>query len=354
MQKRTKLILAILFPIQIIGLQVLKQFPNFVEQYYSLGIYPLISKVSRFLFGRIPFSVGDIFYLLIAILAIRWIFLNFKRIRTETLGFFIDIFATVSIVYFVFHVLWGFNYYRLPLHKSLHIENEYTFEQLISTTDRFIDHSNQLHQKLQGDTLMVPLPYSQKEFMNKTQNGYDHLKKEFPKLSYTPKSLKKSNWSLGITYMGYGGYLNPFSGEAQVNGLIESYYFPVVCCHEEAHQIGYAAENEANFIAVMAALKNDDVYFQYAGSIFTLRYLLNEVAKNNREKFEEMLLKVNPGILESYRELSDFWSRYDNPFEEFSKVFWDNFLKVNNQTQGIQSYNYMVGLVINYFDSQEL
>lgn len=354
MQKQTKLLLAILLPIQITALQILKQFPFFVEQYYSLGIYPWISKIQRFLFGWIPFSVGDIFYVLITILAIRWLIVNFKRIKSETLGFFIDIFSTVSIVYFVFHILWGFNYYRLPLHESLKIGDNYTYEQLITTTERFITHSNKLHNELNGDTIIIPIPYSQKEFMAMTKNGYDHLKTEFPKLSYTPKSLKKSNWSIGITYMGYGGYLNPFSGEAQVNGLIESYYFPVVACHEEAHQTGYAAENEANFIAVMAALKNDDLYFQYAGSIFTLRYLLNEVALNNREKFDELIVKVNPGILESYKELSEFWSRYDNPFEEFSKIFWDNFLKVNNQTQGIQSYNYMVGLVINYFNEREL
>lgn len=354
MQKRTKIILAIALPIQIIGLQILKQFPNLVEKYYSLGIYPWISKILRYLFGWIPFSVGDIFYVLVTLFALRWIVKNFKRIKTETVNFFLDLLAVFSIVYFAFHFLWGFNYYRLPLHQSLGIENEYNYEQLISTTEVFITKSNQLHRQLNGDTLMIPLPYSQKEFMDKTKNGYNRLKQEFPKLSYTPKSLKKSISGLGITYMGYGGYLNPFSGEAQVNGLIESYYFPVVACHEEAHQIGYAAENEANFIAVMATLKNDDLYFQYAGSIFTLRYLLNEVARSNREKFDELITTVNPGILASYRELSEFWEKYDNPFEELSKVFWDNFLKANNQSQGIQSYNYMVALVINYFQENSL
>lgn len=354
MQKRTPLILSILLPIQIIGLQILKQFPNFVEIYYSLGVYPFISSISRYLFGWIPFSVGDVFYVLIGVLAIRWLIKNFRRIRTKPLRLFLDITATISVVYFMFHILWGFNYYRLPLHRSLGINNQYSKEQLISTTEKFIEKSNRLHLELVADTLPVPLPYSQKEFMSMTQNGYDHLKNDFPKLSYHPKSLKKSNWSLGITYMGYGGYLNPFSGEAQVNGKIESYYFPVVCAHEEAHQIGYAAENEANFIAVMATLKNEDRYFQYAGSIFTLRYLLNEVARNDREKFDVMIKTVNPGILESYRELSRFWDRYENPFEEFSKVFWDQFLKANNQAHGIQSYNYVVALVINYFDGKSI
>ena len=136
MQKRTKLILAVLLPIQIIALQVLKHFPNFIETYYSTGLFPYLSRMPRFLFGWVPFSIGDIFYLLIAILALRWMYKNRKRIRKDTLHYFIDIVATFSIVYFVFNLLWGLNYYRVPLHQTLNLNTDYTTEQLISTTKR--------------------------------------------------------------------------------------------------------------------------------------------------------------------------------------------------------------------------
>src|SRR5690554_8101373 len=148
MQRRTALILAILLPLQIICLQVLKSFPGFVERYYSLGIYPIISKTSRYLFGWVPFSVGDVFYTLIGIVAIRWLYVNFQRLRFEPIRFFLDIFAAISVVYFMFHALWGFNYYRLPLHQSLEIKSEYSYDELLSTTVRFIEKSNSLHRKL--------------------------------------------------------------------------------------------------------------------------------------------------------------------------------------------------------------
>lgn len=355
MQRRTALILAILLPIQIIFLQILKHFPEFVEKYYSLGIYPILSKVSRYLFGWVPFSVGDLFYLLIALVAIRWIYKNFYRLRFEPVRVFIDILAAVSVVYFMFHILWAFNYYRVPLHKSLQLESDYTYEELLSTTNRFIEKSNAMHRELgYADSLKIDLPYSQKEIFKQSLNGYKNLEKEYPQLAYSPRSIKKSGWSLGLTYMGYSGYLNPFSGEAQVNNLIKTYKFPVVACHEEAHQIGYAAENEANFIATLATLHNDDLYIQYAGYIFTLRYLINEVARNDEEEYYRLLTKINPGILSSYKEMRDFWTSYENPFETFSKVFWDNFLKANNQSKGIQSYNYMVALVVNYFENKPI
>jgi hypothetical protein len=235
------------------------------------------------------------------------------------------------------------------------LESDYTTEQLLKTTDRFIEKSNTMHRELGfADSVKIELPYTQKEMFKKTLNGYKNLEKEFPQLAYSPRSIKKSGWSLGLTYMGYSGYLNPFSGEAQVNNLMKTYKFPVVACHEEAHQIGYAAENEANFIATLSTLHNDDMYMQYAGYIFTLRYLINEVARRDEAKYEELLTQINPGILESYKEMRDFWESYQNPFENFSKMFWDNFLKANNQSRGIMSYDYMVALVVNYFEDKPL
>lgn len=353
MRRRTRIILAILLPLQIIALQILKNFPQFVESYYSLGLYPLLSKISRFVFGWIPFSIGDIFYPLMGILAIRWIIKNIRRIRTGPRGLLLEITATVSLVYFVFNLLWGFNYYRVPLHESLGLERDYTTEELITTTERLIAKSNDLHRKLgYADSVKIELPYSQKEIFKKSINGYKNLEKEFPNLAYSPKSLKKSGWSLGLTYMGYSGYYNPFSGEAQVNNLIKTYKFPVVACHEQAHQIGYAAENEANFIATLATLHNEDPYIQYTGYIFALRYCINEIARRDFEKYEEILETVNPGILISYKEMRDFWESYANPLEDLSKSFWDQFLKANNQSKGIMSYSYMVALVVNYFEDK--
>ena len=353
MRRRTRIILALLLPAQYIALQLLKYFPEFVESWYSLGIYPLLSKMSRFLFGWVPFSVGDIFYPLMGFLALRWIFLNIKRIRTGLGGFLVDIAATLSIVYFVFNLLWGFNYYRVPLHESLGLDRDYTTEELIATTKRLVAKSNEMHRSLgYDDTVKIDLPYTQKEIFDKTDNGYEHLAREFPNLAYSPKSIKKSGWSLGLTYMGYSGYYNPFSGEAQVNNLIKTYKFPVVACHEQAHQIGYAAENEANFIATLATLHNDDPYIKYTGYIFALRYCINEIARRDMDEYNCIIETVNPGILTSYKEMRDFWASYQNPLEDLSKSFWDQFLKANNQSKGIMSYSYMVALVVNYFEDK--
>jgi hypothetical protein len=355
MQKRTRVILTLLLPVQYIALLILRRFPQFIETYYSQGIYPYISKISRYVFGWIPFSMGDIFYTLFVIFFIRWLYKNIRRVTKEPVHFALDITAAISIVYLMFNLMWGLNYYRVPLNETLGLEREYTTEELISTTERLITKSNELHRQLgYADSTKIDLPYTQKEVFAKSLNGYENLEAKYPNLHYSPRSIKKSMWSLGLTYMGYSGYFNPLTGEAQVNQLIKTYKFPVVSCHEQAHQIGYAAENEANFIATLATLHNDDPYIQYSGYIFALRYCINEIARRDMEAYKKILPTVNFGILEGYREMREFWSSYDNPFEDISKSFWDQFLKANNQSKGIMSYSYMVALVVNYFEEKPI
>jgi len=355
MNRRTKIILTLLLVAQMIGLRVLSYFPEFVEKYYSLGIFPVLSKTSRYLFGWIPFSVGDLFYSALVILALRWLYFNIKRIAKKPVGFFLDITATLSIAYFVFNVMWGFNYYRVPLHQTLKVDREYTTEELVSFTEQLILKASELHNSLaENDSVKVQILYTHDEIFNISTNGYENLSKRFPSFSYHPNSIKASTWSLGLTYMGYSGYYNPFTAEAQVNDMILGHRFAVVTCHEKAHQLGYAAENEANFLAYLSATHNKDTYFEYAGTIFALRYCVNELARRDMKLYEEIIETVPFGILESYREVREFWNSYSGPTEWVSKVFFDTFLKANNQEKGLKSYSYMVALLVNYHKKNAL
>ena len=85
-----------------------------------------------------------------------------------------------------------------------------------------------------------------------------------------PSALKKSLLSLPLSYMGYSGYLNPFTLESQVNAKMPIQSLITTSLHETAHQMGYASEKEANFIAYLSAIKSKDPYIQYAGTFLHL------------------------------------------------------------------------------------
>lgn len=353
MLKNKKAAIALSLIPQIILIKVLVYFPDFVESVYSNGLYIFISKALRYLFGWLPFSFGDILYTLVVILVLRWFIKNRKRIRKDTKNWFIDILVAVSILYFIFHLFWAFNYYRLPIHKSINIEVSYTNEQLINVTKDLIHIANTKHLELtNNDSIKVEIPYSKNEIIELTKNGYSNLSKKFPHLNPSPLSTKTSLYSLPLTYMGFSGYLNPFTNEAQIDGLVPSINLPTIIAHEQAHQIGYAAENETNFIGCLATINNDDNYFKYSGYIFALRHCLNEVYRRDEAMYKSLLQEINPGILANYQESYNFWMSYQNPLEPIFKKIYGNFLKANSQEKGIESYSYVVALFVNYFNTE--
>ena len=352
MSKLKKYLLPFSF-IVLIGINsILKRIPEFVETYYSNGLYIGISKLNRYVFGWLPFSVGDILYSLILLYIIRWFWLNKGRLIKDFKNFMLEILTAFSIIYFAFHLFWAFNYYRQPLHKSLGIESNYTTEQLVNTISLLIDKSNAIHSKLESnDTLKIEIPFTKSEILTKVSNGYDNLSEKFPQLDYSPTSIKTSLYSLPLTYMGFSGYLNPFTNEAQVDKLIPKYKFPTTASHEAAHQLGYAAENEANFIGALAAVNNDNLYFNYSGYTFMLRHCLGELYKRDPEKYELQIKTIRKGILKNYREVRQFWNDYENLLEPLFKTSYDSFLKSNNQAKGIEGYSYVVALYVNYFEN---
>jgi hypothetical protein len=148
--------------------------------------------------------------------------------------------------------------------------------------------------------------------------------------------------------MGFGGYLNPFTNEAQVNILKPKYSTPLTITHEMAHQTGIGSESECNFIGFIAASKNEDLYFQYAAYTTIVRYCLSNLEKTQEGSLEKFLKTINKGILKNFDENEQFWEKYHTPIDTAFEIFYDNYLKANQQQDGLESYSKFVGLMIGY------
>ncbi|MWB96668.1 DUF3810 family protein [Flavobacterium sp. GA093] len=352
---KSKYILPLFLLFQIIILKILPFFPEFTERFYSNGLYLKISHFSRIILGRIPFSVGDCIYFILIILLIRWFWKIRKTWKRQWKDNLLKVLSGLSVFYFFFHLLWAFNYYREPLFEKMKIQREYSDMDLLVFTKKLIAKTNKIQYKItQNDSLKVVFPYSQEQAFQMNLNGYENLAKEHPYFEYQYLSTKKSLFSLPLTYMGFGGYLNPFTNEAQVNDLLPMYNFPLTSCHEMAHQMGYASESECNFIGVLASVKNDDLYYQYSGYSFALRYCLSIWQFKNEKIFKILKRQTHIGILKNYQESQDFWKRYDTFIDEGFHAFYDSFLKTNNQKDGMYSYSKFVDLMVNYYKNRQL
>ena len=350
MKRKTAVILALLLPVQIVGLKFLADYPLFVEKWYSTGLYPLTSSLLRLGLGFIPFSVGDLLYALFVFMILRWIFLRFKQRFKNPLQWTLEMVATLSIIYLCFNLFWGINYYRLPLHQSLEIENEYTTKELEQLARTLVARSNEIHFSITGDdSLKVAIPYSKNELFEHTVDGYMNIQDVFPELKYQRVSLKRSLYSIPLSYMGFNGYLNPWTNEAQVNTVIMPFRIPTTATHEVGHQLGFAAENEANFIACLVTMNHSDAYFRYSGYTYALSHCLSELFRRDPATAERLLEEINFGIRLNFQEVEDFWLAHQNPFEPIFMATYSNYLKANNQAAGMKSYSYVVALLVNYF-----
>jgi Protein of unknown function (DUF3810) len=329
-------------------------YPGWVERNYSHGVYPVISKIQRFLFGWIPFSIGDIFYaFLIAVVLIKTfqlVKLIWKcRINRQ---YFIkglqQIIFFFLFVYVFFNLLWGLNYNRVGIARQLDLAvKPYTLADLDTLTNIIQTRLNDygaLVTEVQRDS------FDQKRrLFNASCEAYKAVSEKYSFLEYSPRSIKPSLFSYAGNYLGFQGYYNPFSGEGQVNTTVPRFLVPYVTTHEMAHQLGYAKENEANFVGYLACRFYTSPVFKYSVYFDMYRYSIGEVYSRDTLLAKGFQQKLNPQVIKDIRELRDFFRKYKNPIEPVVMWFYGNFLKANNQPAGKQSYNEVVAWLVAYY-----
>ena len=339
-----KKIIALLLIPQVLILSYFKNNPRIVEEYYSEFIYQYIFKFYSMLFSGFSIAIGDLLVLLALISSIIY-FIFFFRFKIND---FINVFAVISITIFLFYSLWGLNYFKTPLLSKLDI-GEIKYESLQTTLDRLIDDANEAHLILgDEDSTLENLEFNKEKIISELK--LDNIKK-FDKIS-TTKFAKKSIIPKIFLYQGVSGYINPFTLEAIVVEEIPSIDFSITVLHEQAHQLGYAAEEDANFLAFISSINNQDPLIKYSGYVFGLSYLLNEIQINHNDDLSSFTDKINSGIIEDINSRKKFWQKYSNSIiNSLQNILYDFYLKSNNQKAGIASYSRIVNHIINYYEN---
>ena len=85
-----------------------------------------------------------------------------------------------------------------------------------------------------------------------------------------------------------------------------------------------------------------------------MRYTIFELYKRDKDLYTAIFKTINKGIVKDFRASSNFWKAYKNPFEPIIKKGYNAYLKANNQANGIKSYNYVVDLLISYFENSAI
>lgn len=324
-----------------------------VEKYYSTGIYPFLSNALKYLFGWLPFSIGDLLYGAAACWIIFKIYGYISAIAKGSISgasFWAGIYKTLRLlllIYIVFNLFWGINYNRIGIAGQLGLAvKKYSTPDLVMIDSLLLLKVNESKKSL----LTNPKPLaSSSQMKEQAISAYQNIAKKYPFLTYQPSSIKPSMWGWLGNYLGFSGYYNPFTGEAQVNTSIPAFLQPFVFCHETAHQLGYAKENEANFVGYLTASASADTSFHYSVYLDLFLYAQRNLYRSDSVTVKYFAKKLLPAVKKDMDDWRKFNDRHRNPIEPVIAWMYGNYLKNNQQPSGAQSYDEVLGLLIAYY-----
>ena len=343
----------IILAVVCVAIKVFSFFPEAVERYYSHGIFPVISMAQRFMFGWMPASIGDIFYLSVFLFLLRKAIVFFKAVFTKKMTrqgmrqSLKQVVFVALIVYVAFNVLWGLNYNRMPMGRQMGLQvQEYSTRNLQIVVSELISILNGFnsaeHTNRSAD--------SEKEsILRGAVDTYGEVAKQYPSLRYRYASVKSSLYSYAGNYLGFTGYYNPFSGEAQANNTVPEFVQPFTTCHEIGHQLGFAKENEANFAGFLAARASPHAAFRYSAYFDMYVYAVRELYERDSTGARRMQRRLALGVRMDLITVRQFYHRYDSPLSPIIWTLYGKFLKANEQPEGLNSYNEVVAMLLAFY-----
>lgn len=314
--------------------------------------YDFISTLLRKVFGSLTGSIGDVIYCVWVIIGIIFLIKTLWRlIRGQWKALFHGLLRAVASLcwlYFIFLLFWGAHYQRTTMVKDLgYGVQPYTKADLYLLADTLVRLTNR--DKAALEALPSPPDTIPREVFADAAKAYGALSADFPILRYRNPCVKKSMFGHYLNYLGVTGYLNPFTNEAQVNATVPAFQVPYVTCHEIAHQLGFAPEEDANFVGYLAASRYNDPRFRYAANYEMLLYTIRRIARRDPPLARLLWNKTHSGIRADAQRAIDFYREYEGPADDYSAIFYDQYLKANNQRHGIRSYSEVVGWLIDYY-----
>ena len=346
---------------------------NGFAQWYATHIYPLLVSVIGRISGFFSFSLCEIFiYILLIWLiytlvqAIRKksslskknkedVSLPYLNMETEDskksylISWVSGVLLGAVFLIFLYVICCGINYRRTSFsEESGIIPIEYSAEELKEICVQLTGELNELSdQILRNEEGIMVLSVDEGEqaisAMRSLGEEYESLSGYYPR----PKKLIVSEL---LSYQGLSGIYLPFTVEANYNGDMIPYNMPFTACHELSHLRGFMQEDEANFIAFLACIRDENIDFQYSGYMLGWTYCMNALYRMDDESWQEVRGLLDKTIEKDLLANNEFWDHYEGVVSEVSNQMNDLYLKANGESEGVQSYSRIVELIVAYYN----
>lgn len=341
--------------------KITENFPEFITEHYSHGMFNIITMVGKGIAGIFPFSVGEILFLLLVVgIAFAFIYTITKTIiiiiRKQpffwqpAFRFFslIVILAELALTMFI----WGggLNYNGMTISQQLNFPSRtYSASELYDMTVEYIEKANNLRISLpEAEDGSLEREYNFTEMSNLAREAYDRIPVRYSSTLATgyftkAKPAMLSTWMCYTNITGIYPYLVP---EPIINTKIPATSMATTMCHEMAHQRAIAREDEANYISFIACTSSTNSYFQYSGYYMAVINCLNSLYSVNYELWVDAWKQMSSEMVTDITASQKFWQQYKTPVGEISEKVNDTYLQANNIKDGAASYGRLTDLLL--------
>jgi hypothetical protein len=322
-------------------------YPKIIDIIYSQHLYRFITTPIRLLTHWFPFSLAGILIISVILVIIYFMYL----ILSKKLKFKVKyILKPLAFLYMTFILIWGLNYQRQSIghHLDLNMQT-YGIDEVKMVLEDLILEANFLRESLIEDEHGVFVTnMSFKELSFEAKRGFELQSDQHPVFKGAFLHVKPVLFSSLMIYTGIDGMYFPFTAEAHINTSSPELYRPFTMLHEIAHQIGFAREDEANFIAYYIGSKHPNDAFKYSSTLLVLNYLMKIIKNHDLDLHQAYLNSLSSKIIRDLEAYQAFWISIDHPIRTISFKINDIFLKANQQQDGAQSYGRVTDWLIAY------
>lgn len=292
------------------------------------------------LFWFVPLGELLLYFLLIScVLYGFWHLGQWKKIVSGTL-------FLISLLFFIYTVNCGINYYRRPFSDYLEYRaGRYSEKELEELLGWLTQRVNAVYTETGGQEC--------RKVQNEAVKAMEKLGEQYPQLAgYYPKP-KPVLFSRLLSIQQLSGIYSPFTVEANYNAEMTPYNIPHTACHELSHLRGFMREDEANFIGFLACVGSENQEYRYSGYLMGWIYAGNALESVDHEAYAGYWDMLRPEVQEDLRENTAFWDRFDTKVSKAAETLNNTYLKANSQSDGVRSYGRAVDLMLAWYQSEE-
>lgn len=345
-----------LIPVSLFLTLYARHYMSFAE-FYAVEIYPVFAETISFISSKTSVSAAEIIIaVLVVLLVIYTLWMIVNSVKHGTADFFkqyaVNLLAYASVLYFLFVLFCGINYYRyeFTFYSGLEIRDS-SKEELTALCETLIQDANNLRAGLTTGENSTAELFDRNYYgtAQRARDSFDNIAKEYGVLKGNYPAPKPVKMSRAMSHMNITGVFFPYTFEANVNVDIPPYQIPSTMLHELVHLRGFMREDEANFISYLACINSDFEDFAYSGTMLALTYSMNALYAEDPDAYAALRDTYSQEVKNDLIFSRDYWKNFETKVAEISNNINDAYLKANNQEDGVKSYGRMVDLLLAYY-----